>query len=155
MPNTAQSILVNAPVHDVFEFVADYRNITRFEKRFSRVVRLDGPDHGLGMTLDAKGRFHGVPVHARLQVVEFAQDRKIVSRSLAGLKSLLEWEFSEEGGATRVKLFANYGWPFPLIPKQVKDSIRVEVEEMTAESLRELKRLVEDERGREDIDGGS
>ena len=146
MPNTAQSIFIDAPVGEVFEFVADYRNIVRFEKHFSKVERQPGPAYGTGMVLDCRGRFRGVPVRVKLRVIEFVENRRIVSQSIAGLKSLLEWDFSEEDGGTRAKLFANYGWPFPLIPKHLKDSIREEIDEMTADSLRELKRLIEAKR---------
>ncbi|HEX9016715.1 MAG TPA: SRPBCC family protein [Chloroflexota bacterium] len=143
MPTIDQSVLVEAPRHEIFGFVADYRNVTRFEKRFTRVFRLPGPSYGLGVTLDARGWFRGVPVRAKLRIVEFVPDKRIVSRSVAGLKSILEWEFSDEGGGTRVRLITGYDWPFPLIPRQVKESVAAEVGSMAADSLRELKRLME------------
>lgn len=143
MPTIDQSLLVDAPRHEVFGFVADYRNVTRFEKRFTRVARLPGAPYGLGLTLDARGWYRGVPVRAKLRIVEFVPDKRIVSRSVAGLKSTLEWDFTDEAGGTRVRLVTGYDWPLPLIPRHLKESIANEVASMAADSLRELKRLME------------
>ena len=148
MPQTDQSILVDAPRHRVFDFVADYRNTTKYEKHFSRLDLMPGPARGIVNTVDVRGWFRGIPVRAKLQIVEFVEDERIVSASIAGLKSWLEWDFSDEEGKTRVRLFASYSFPFPFIPRHVRESIAHEVKSMTTASLIELKRLVErDEAG--------
>ena len=41
MPTATATILVNAPVEEVFDFVADYRNIPRLQPQFS-VAKLAG-----------------------------------------------------------------------------------------------------------------
>ncbi len=143
MPHTDQSILVDAPRHKVFDFVADYRNTTKYEKHFSRLDLMPGPIRGIGNTVDARGWFRGIPVRSKLRIVEFAEDQRIVSTSVAGLKSWLEWDFADEDGKTRVRLFASYSFPIPFIPRNVRESVAQEVKAMTTASLLELKRLLE------------
>lgn len=145
MPRTEQSILVVAPRHKVFAFVADYRNTMKYEKHFSRVDLAPGPSRGIGTTVEARGWFRGIPVKAKLRITEFVEDERIVSRSVAGLKSSLEWGFADEQGKTKVRLVASYAFPFPFIPRQVRESVAQEVQTMTTASLRELKRLLENE----------
>ncbi len=155
MPRTDHTVLVMAPLSEVFEYVADYRNVAKFEKRFSRVEPLPGPRYGLGTTLDTRGWFHGVPVRAKLRTTEFVENQRIVSNSISGLKSTLEWEFAEENGGTRVKMAASFDWPLPLIPRHIKEAIQEEVREMTAASLCELKRLLESgDQHRNEVDHG-
>ncbi len=148
MPQTDQSILVDAPRHKVFDFVADYRNTMKYERHFSRVDLAPGPTRGVGNTVDARGWFRGIPVRAKLRIVEFVENERIVSRSIAGLKSSLEWDFSDEDGKTKVRLFASYSFPIPFIPRHLRESVAEEVKAMTSASLRELKRLTESDEAR-------
>ena len=143
MPQTDQSILVDAPRQKVFAFVADYRNTLKYEKHFSRLDLAPGPARGIGNTVDARGWFRGIPVRAKLRIVGFVENERIVSRSIAGLKSSLEWDFSDEEGMTRVRLFASYSFPIPFIPRHLRETVTEEVRSMTTASLRELKRLME------------
>ncbi len=143
MLQTDQSILVNAPLHTAFAFVADYRNAIKYERHFSKLDPLPGPRQGYGTTLDARGRFRGIPVRSTLRIVEFVEDERIVSRSIAGLHCSLEWDFGEENGRTRVRLVAKYALPLPFVPRTVQASIEREIQAITTESLLELRRLLE------------
>jgi uncharacterized membrane protein len=138
-----QSILVDAPRQRVFAFVADYRNAMKYERHFSRLDLVPGPTSGIGTTVDARGRFRGIPVRAKLRIEEFVEGQRIVSRSVSGLRSSLEWNFAEEGRQTRVRLVTRYSLPVPFVPRQVRESIHEEIQAMTRASLKELKRLLE------------
>jgi uncharacterized protein YndB with AHSA1/START domain len=145
MPSTDLSILIDAPVEAVFEFVADPRNTVRYQREFSTFEPIGQPRRGLGMTVDARGKFKGIPVRARLRVVEFVPNERIVSRSIAFLKSRAEWHFAEEEGGTLVRFVAQYDWPIPLPARAMSWLLEDEIEAMTEASLRRLKRLVEQE----------
>jgi uncharacterized protein YndB with AHSA1/START domain len=146
MPSTDLSILIDAPVQRVFEFVADPRNTVRYQREFSHFEPIGTPRYGLGMTVDARGKFKGIPVRTKLRIVEFVPHERIVSRSVAFLKSRAEWHFSEEEGKTLVRFVAHYDWPLPLPRWSVGRILEHEIEAMTELSLRRLKQLVEEER---------
>ncbi len=143
MPTIARSILVNAPIEEVFQFVADYRNTPKYQRQFSRFEPVGEPTHGLGLTVDARGRFKGLPIRAKLRITEFVENERIVSRSVEGLKSAAEWEFGREGDKTRVTFTASYSWPLPILSRAIRKMLEAELIAMTEASLRELRRLVE------------
>jgi uncharacterized membrane protein len=145
MPSTDLSILIDAPVEAVFRFVADPRNTIRYQQEFSSFEPIGAPRYGLGMTVDARGKFKGIPVRARLQIVEFVPNERIVSRSIAFLKSRAEWHFVEDQGRTLVRFVAQYDWPIPLPGRAMSWMLGGEIEAMTEDSLRRLKLLVEEE----------
>ena len=148
MPTIERSIVIEARVEEVFRFVADYRNTPLYQRQFSRFERVGPVCHGTGLTLDAHGRFKGVPVHARLRVIEFIENQRIVSTSVKGLKSEAVWSFTPMGSATRVTFKATYAWPIPLLSGALRRVLIGELEEAAESSLRELKRLVEGARER-------
>ena len=143
MPSVDRNIWIDAPAEKVFRFVADYRNTTRYQRHFSRFQPVDSQAWGLGMTVDARGRFRGLPVHARLTITEFVENRRISSRSVAGLKSSAQWSFADEDGGTRVRFVASYDWPVPVLSGAMRRTIERSIVAMTESSLRELKRLLE------------
>ncbi len=143
MPSTDRWIVVDVPVEEAFEFVADYRNTTRYQKHFSRFEPVGEPLSGLGLTVDVRGRFKGLPVRSTLRIIEFVRNERIVSRSVAHLKSAAEWHFSDLGGQTRVRFVATYDWPVPIPSRALRKRIEQEIDAMTESSLRTLKRLLE------------
>lgn len=146
MPVIERSILVDAPVEEVFEFVADYRNTIQYQRQFSRLEPVGEPTYGLGLTVEARGRFKAIPIHARLRITEFSKNERIVSKSVEGLKSEAVWSFAPEGSQTRVTFTASYGWPLPILSGALRRMLLAELAVMTESSLRELKRLVERKR---------
>lgn len=143
MLRTDRFILIDAPLETAFEFVADHRNTTSFQKNFSRFEPLGSPTYGLGMTVDARGWVKGIPVRATLKITEFVKNERIVSRSVAHLKSTAEWHFARVDGRTRVRFVASYELPVPILSGSLRERIRVEVDAMAQATLRELKRLLE------------
>lgn len=145
MPTIDRSIHIDAPVEKVFRFVADYRNTVRYQRQFTKFEPVGGPMAGLGLTVDARGRFKGVPIHTRLRITQFTENERIVSTSVGGLKSDAEWLFSTEDGGTRVQFRATYAWPIPIPNGAIRDMLKAELVSLTEDSLRRLKRLVESE----------
>jgi uncharacterized protein YndB with AHSA1/START domain len=154
MPTIERSILVDAPVEEVFQFVADYRNTTRYQHQFSRFEPIGTITRGLGLTVDARGRFKGIPIHAKLRITEFVENERIVSESIEGLKSEAAWTFAPEGDQTRVTFRGRYAWPIPILSGALRRTLMAELVAMTESSLRELKLLVE-RRRREATSEGS
>lgn len=145
MPGTDLSILVDAQVEAVFRFVSEPSNTLRYQRHFSRFDPIGSPRTGHGATADARGSLLGIPVRAKLRVIEFVPNRKIVARSVAYLKSSAEWHFSEEDGKTLVRFVASYDWPMPVMGPGMRLLLEAEIEALAEDSLRELKRLVEQE----------
>jgi uncharacterized membrane protein len=145
VPTIDRSILIEVPIDSVFRFVADYRNTVRYQRQFTSFEPVGETTWGLGLTVDARGRFKGWPIHSRLRVVEFHENQRIVSTAIAGLKSDAEWRFSEEGGGTRVRFRATYACPIPILSGTVRRMLETELVSLTEDALRRLKQLTESE----------
>ncbi len=155
MPEIARTILIDAPVGEVFEFVADPRNTIQYQRHFSRFEAVGEPTYGAGLIVDARGHFHAIPIHTRLRIVEFVKDERIVSESIAGLKSRSEWSFAQQGEGTRVTFIADYDWPIPILSGMLRRRLEAELAAMTESSLRKLKKLTEAKhRSEATTDGG-
>lgn len=143
MPVFDRSFLVAAPVRQVFDYVAEPRNTMRYQKQFTSFEVADNTPRGVGMEVDARGRFHGIPVRTRLRMVDFVQDELIASQSVSGLKNSSQWRFTPGAGGTQVRFTARYEWPLPILSRRLRTRIEEELASMTDDSLRTLKALIE------------
>lgn len=144
MPKIRESIEIAAPVESVFEFVADFRNSLRWMEGFYRFEALTEKTRGRGARARVAGSLGGVPVTTELDIVEFVPNRRLVSTSASGVKSISAWLFEPTERGTRVSFVAEYEVPrgaFGHILSRLW--LRRELSNHTWKSLRNLKRIVE------------
>ena len=147
MGEVKASIYIEAPVEEVFAFVADYRNTTRYLFGFTRFEPVNSIKYGLGAKVLAAGTFHGVPVYTHLEIVEFVPNRKIVSRSSPSVLGTPAWLFEPRSGGTVVTFASDFRLPFPVVGRLLGGLVLdAEVTNHVRESLRKLKGLIESQR---------
>ncbi len=145
MAQITKSIEILAPVEKVFDFVANPHNTVKYSPQFQKFEPVGPKERGLGARVEASGIIMGMSINTTLEIVEFVENRKFVSRSINGVKSVSIWEFKPlQNGATEVTFTSDYklpgsklGW---LLDKMV---IEKDVEKTTVESLVNLKKLLE------------
>lgn len=144
MAKVTLQVDIAAPVEEVFEFVADYRNALDYMAHFQSFRPVTRHTYGLGAEVLAAGRLHGVPIATRLRVVEFEKNRRLVSVSNHGLRSTSAWSFEPYGGGTRVTFVADYALPrVPLAGKLLGGLLDEEIRAGTRRTLEKLKLVLE------------
>lgn len=143
MARIRKSIEIEAPLEDIFSFVADYRNARHFLQSFSEFQAITKSQRGLGAKARASGKFWGLPVITVLEITEFELNKRIVSKSVSGIRSSSIWTFEPGRKGTRVTFTAEYTVPGLMIGRLMENLIEKDVEENTRHTLINLKRLME------------
>jgi uncharacterized membrane protein len=143
VPRVRKSIEINAPLEDVFAYVADYRNAKDFLEGFTEFQAVTGQFSGLGARARASGKFWGVPVSTVLEISEFEENQCLVSRSVAGIRSSSAWGFQTTKKGVKVTFTAEYSVPGLMIGHLMERLIEKDVEANTRQSLINLKRIME------------
>jgi uncharacterized membrane protein len=143
----SKSIRINAPLERAFAYIADWRNATKVQASFSSFQPLNAEELALGTIVAVKGRFHGLPLNVKMKIIEFAPPQRMVGYVSGTLKGANAWLFeAAEGGRTKVTFVNEYDVPGPLVALLGQNSfIDREINAMTEDSLRRLKRLLEGE----------
>jgi len=151
MQRIAHFILIDAPIERVFAFVADYRSVPQMQAQFKSVRLLSAQEQGLGAQMEALGSFRGLPLTVQMTIVGFDAPHLLVSDSTGGVRSHTTWRFDEQGGAspdtpprTRAAVIIEYEITIPGL-SLLAGLVHRDVDNMTMDSLRRLKVLVEGE----------
>lgn len=138
---------MHATSTEVFDFIADYRNIPRLQPHFSH-VKLDGElERGVGAKVALEGRFHGIPLHAHSRIIAYDAPHRMVSITEGAVLSRSTWELqqvSTDPPLTRVTLTLDYklesalGGLFRGVGSSLWPLFHKELHGMTNESLKRL-----------------
>jgi ribosome-associated toxin RatA of RatAB toxin-antitoxin module len=147
MPKVVSTIEVPGKAETIFDFLADYRNITRLQSQFESARVVSDNERGLGAIVELQGRFHGVPMRVQNRIVTFASPSRLVSISEGAILSRNTWELRPLSGdgdqpATEVTFSVEYkiSGPFGGIFTGIASSLfHGEIEAMTHESLKRLR----------------
>jgi len=116
MPRIARFILIDAPIAQIFAFVADYRNLPRIQAEFKSVRLLSAQATGPGAQVEARGSFRGFPLTAHMTVIQAEPPHLLVSDTSGGVRSRSIWRFSEQAP------------PDPAAAPRVRVSLAIEYE---------------------------
>ena len=149
MPEITKVIDIMVPAQEVFDYVADFRNSLNYMVSFDTFEPCGDVAYGVGAEVQAAGSFMGVPVKARLKIVEFEPPRRFVSQSTEGVESTATWEFldlpPEEGQGTEVIFTSTYKVPGGKLFGSMLNGLVVErsIEKQTTQTLVNLKKVLE------------
>ena len=145
MAEITKTIDINAPVEVVFEFVTNPHNTTSYSTQFRKFEPLGEQERGLGAQVEAAGCYMGVTIKTTLEVTEFIINKRFVSCSTKGVKSISTWEFEQNSpDVTTVKFTSEYSMPGKrlgwLLDKML---IEKDVEKTLIDTLINLKKIME------------
>ena len=144
MPRTSATTNIRATADEIFDFLADYRNISRIQPQFTSVKLASEIERGVGAVMELQGRFHGIPMDVRSRIITFTPPRRIVSISEGTVLSRNTWELEEQGTdppSTKVSFIVDYkvGGPLGKVFTGIASSLfHREIESLTSEALRRL-----------------
>ena len=151
------SIRIDRPVAQVFAFVDDYRNTTKYLVGMTEYKPTTDKVSGAGSRFKLVKKTTGLPdIKSEIEITGWEKDKKIVFDSISGFENGGSYTFSARGDATDVKLVNSYdmtsllgggGGLFGGLKKAAGGAISSAAEGRAradlTKSLENLKRLVE------------
>jgi uncharacterized membrane protein len=113
MPKVSRSILINAPISQVFSYL---RNpVNQLEIWPSMVDIRDVETDESGRTrFRWTYRMAAFTFEGETQEVEVIPEKRVIAKSSGGIPSTFDWQYQEEGGATRLTVDVEYEIPSAL-----------------------------------------
>jgi uncharacterized membrane protein len=145
MAEITKTIDINVPVDIVFDFVTNPHNTIKYSPQFTKFEPVSSIAQGLGAKVEAAGHYMGVTIKTTLEVTEYTINKRFVSRSTNGVKSISVWEFKQlSPELTEVTFTSDYTMPGKRLGWLLdKLMIEKEVEKTTIETLVNLKKILE------------
>jgi uncharacterized membrane protein len=111
-----KSIVINAPVEEVFAFVENPSNMPDVWPSLERVTDVERQSNG-GYTCNYIDRIVGMRFEGHTDLVEHVPNQRIVTYSKIGIEGTLRWTFQPEGNGARLTIETEYSVPVPLVGK--------------------------------------
>ena len=144
MDGLTGSIRIDASVEEVFEYVDDWRNPTKFMRGLGRWEPVDpGRDRGVGARFAVILKAGPVNLKGEIEVTEHEPPLRLAYRSVAGIKLAGTWSFSADGEGTLAELTNTFELPGGIPGRVLRKVVQSQGQRDLVASLAELKRLVE------------
>ena len=141
MPSAQHSVSIRRPVDEVFAFVADGENATRWRPGVLDVSRESGEGMGAIYRQGVRGP-GGRRIPADYEITAFEPNRRIGFQAIAGpVRPTGEYQFDPDGDGTRVSFSLDAvvtGWKRLLMGRAVQSTMDAEMR-----NLETLKSLLE------------
>ena len=142
MAKIEKTITIDAPVEKVFGYIDDPTNIPEIWPSMVEIKDVERLPTG-GRTFRWVYKMAGMRLVGTSEQVEYIPNRRIVTKTRGGIKSMLTWTFQPEADGTRVTLEAEYTVPVPVLGK-LAEALIVKLNEREAELiLPNLKAIME------------
>jgi uncharacterized membrane protein len=141
MPSAQRAVTINRPVDEVFAFVADGANATKWRSGVLDVEHVSGHGAGAVYRQGVKGP-GGRRIAADYEITEFEPGRRIAFRAIAGpVRPTGAFRFADTDGATHMTFtldVALSGWKALVMGRAVQSTMDAEMG-----ALGRLKELLE------------
>jgi ribosome-associated toxin RatA of RatAB toxin-antitoxin module len=117
MPKIERSIIINSPVREVFDYIADPKLTTEWLPGMIETKDINQTEKGVGSTHNWIYKMIGMRFEGKNITDEFVKDKKIVIRSEGSIKTLWNWNFELYDHGTKIDLSVEYTIPMPVLGK--------------------------------------
>jgi len=117
MATVKRTIIINAPVEKVFNYIAEPRNEPEYLPGSVEVTDVTRTEEGVGSHYRWVYKILGIRFHGETTVTEFVPNERIVTESKGGILSTWTHTFQPEDGGTKATLTVDYTIPVPLLGK--------------------------------------
>jgi len=145
MPVCKWNTPVVCKIEDAFEYIAEWTNLKDFMPMFVDLKPVSLVMYGPGLSLDAMLVLGKVEISTTLDLVEFLKNKRIMYKSMRGLKSKFIWELKQ---LPEDKVLLSYSFEYEVPPGLVrrdseKEAIEKELEGHANQSMSLLKWVLE------------
>jgi len=137
------SILLNAPVEKVFDFLADPKVNVEIMPSMIDVRDIEDPPDHIGGHFHWTYKMAGIKFDGETRVLEWEKNRRVVTESKSGIRS--KWRFSYEPAAqgSKLTIAVEYEVPVPVLGKLAEAVVRRQNEKELELVLSNVKARVE------------
>jgi uncharacterized protein YndB with AHSA1/START domain len=133
MPKISKSIIIDAPVEEVFSYVEEPANLPEYWPSVLEIKDVEElPSGGARMTVVYK--MAGVRFDIESECAEFVRNQRTVYQSEGAVSSTLIWTYEPHDGGTRVTVENEYTLKMPVLRK-LGESFLTRVNETEAEAI--------------------
>jgi uncharacterized membrane protein len=104
--------VADAPVDQVFAYVADYRNAGHWLSGVKSFTPVGDLDYGLHSVFDAALSVGVTTLHSTVKVIDFIEGEAMELDSIKGFKNQSRWSFTADG-ADRTRIDAEITYELP------------------------------------------
>lgn len=145
MPICKWNTPVACKIEDAFEYIAEWTNLKDFMPMLVELKPVSLVTYGPGLSLEATIVLGKVEISTNLDLVEFLKNKRIMYKSMRGLKSKIIWEMKQLPGD---KMLLQYSFEYEIPPGLVrgvseKEAIEKELEGHANQSMSLLKWVLE------------
>lgn len=141
MVKAEANIIINAPVEKVFDLVAETEKLPSWLTLMMEVHDIQGK--GVGKKFKWTYKFIGIKFEGMSEIVEEVPNKKIVTKSKAGIESVWTFNFNQKEKGTKVDLLVQYTIPVPVIGKFAESFVVKQGTRDMKHALETLKHVVE------------
>jgi hypothetical protein len=145
MPVCKWNTPVVCKIEDAFEYLAEWTNLKDFMPMFVDLKPVSLVMYGPGLSLEATIVLGKVEISTNLDLVEFLKNKRIIYKSMRGLKAKLIWELTTLPGD---KVLLSHSFEYEVPPGLVRrdserEAIEKELEGHANQSMSLLKWVLE------------
>ena len=143
MPTVKRSIIINAPVEKVFNYIADPRNEPEWLPGSVEVTDVTRTEEGVGSHYRWVYKILGIRLQGETTVTEFVPNERIVTESKGGIPSTFTHTFQPEGAGTKGTVTVDYTIPIPVLGKFAEALVLRHIERVADLATANLKDILE------------
>jgi uncharacterized protein YndB with AHSA1/START domain len=133
MAKVEKSIVISAPVEEVFAYVQEPENLLSFWPGLMEVKDVAQlPNGGTRFTWVTK--MAGMRFQGSSEDIEVVANQRVVNRTTGGIDSTITWTYQPEDGRTKVIYEVDYTVPIPLLGK-LAEAVLLKQNENEAQSM--------------------
>ena len=115
MPTLERSIVINAPIHEVFSYAADWRYWPDWYDGFSDISPITEVERGNGAIYAYKMQVLGVPFKAQTEIHDYVENEGWSGNRVKGVPHKTTYVFENLKPHTRFTTTINYSLPVPIL----------------------------------------
>ena len=143
MATVKRTIIINAPVEKVFNYIAEPRNEPEYLPGSVEVTDVTRTEEGVGSHYRWVYKILGIRFHGETTVTEFVPNERIVTESKGGILSTWTHTFQPEDGGTKSTLTVDYTIPVPVLGKFAEALVLKHIEREADHATANLKDILE------------
>ena len=133
MPHISKSIEINAPVSEVFAFMARPEHLPEIWPSMLEVSNLEVQPDGAA-SYDWVYKMAGMRFHGHSETIEHQTDRLVVMKNETGIPSTFRWSYQGRDDTTQVTVEIDYEIPGAVLGRLAEPFIR-KLNEREADTL--------------------
>ena len=145
MPICKWNTPVSCKIEDAFEYIAEWTNLKDFMPMLVDLKPVSLVMYGPGLSLEATIVLGKVEISTTLDLVEFLKNKRIMYKSMRGLRAKIIWELKQ---LPEDKILLSYSFEYEVAPGLVRrdserEAIEKELEGHVNQSMSLLKWVLE------------